>query len=260
MCANYRPKFTLSFRFVISSNQKIAAFAVDLTKSYDEISAKFTEGLLSQPPVDVLINNTGGSVDEAFDKLPVETFENQMKLNYLSAVHVTRYFFDDLKQRGVGSTEGLRETFVCHTVILWFFPIPRLPFGFRLVSGGPTGTFRLLGLFADQIRPAGAGRSPADGIEALQRLGYGSLPAEHADRRVRRRNENDARTNAAHFRYFRSVSAQRGRRANFKRFRRRALFQLHRGRRMDVGHAQLRNGSGNELPRLFVSNLAQRTV
>lgn len=37
-------------------------------------------------PVEVLINNAGNSVQDAFEKLPVEDFLKQMRINYLSAV------------------------------------------------------------------------------------------------------------------------------------------------------------------------------
>lgn len=42
-------------------------------------------------PVDVLINNAGHSVQDAFEKLPVESFEDQMRVNYLSAVGLSRF-------------------------------------------------------------------------------------------------------------------------------------------------------------------------
>jgi len=59
-------------------------------------------------PVDVLINNAGGSVDGRFEALDPGDFERQMQLNYLSAVYVTRSLIGDMKlrarllDRGVG--------------------------------------------------------------------------------------------------------------------------------------------------------------
>lgn len=37
-------------------------------------------------PIDILINNAGRSVQNAFDILPLHEFEAQLKINYLSAV------------------------------------------------------------------------------------------------------------------------------------------------------------------------------
>ncbi len=48
-------------------------------------------------PVDVLINNAGGSVQGVFEELQVSSFEDQMKLNYMSAVYATRAVVPGMK-------------------------------------------------------------------------------------------------------------------------------------------------------------------
>lgn len=82
------------------------AISCDLTKSYSEIQEKFDDALKSQPPVDILVNNAGGSIDGPFDQLPVDTFEDQMKFNYLSSIYVTRYFIQQMKERAPKIAEG----------------------------------------------------------------------------------------------------------------------------------------------------------
>lgn len=53
-------------------------------------------------PIDVLINNCGGSVQGGFLDLPVDSFEAQLKLNVLSAILVTRAALPSMieKKRG----------------------------------------------------------------------------------------------------------------------------------------------------------------
>lgn len=53
-------------------------------------------------PVDALINNAGTSVQGAFDDLPIDDFENQIKVNYLSAVYATRCVVPGMKSRRNG--------------------------------------------------------------------------------------------------------------------------------------------------------------
>uniref|UniRef100_A0A0K0CTM2 3-dehydrosphinganine reductase n=1 Tax=Angiostrongylus cantonensis TaxID=6313 RepID=A0A0K0CTM2_ANGCA len=53
-------------------------------------------------PVDVLINNVGTSVQGAFDELPISSFEEQTRINYLSAVYATRCVVGGMKLRRSG--------------------------------------------------------------------------------------------------------------------------------------------------------------
>ncbi|XGW31581.1 hypothetical protein V3C99_010050 [Haemonchus contortus] len=53
-------------------------------------------------PVDALINNAGTSVQGAFEDLPIEDFEKQVKVNYLSAIYATRCVIKGMKARRSG--------------------------------------------------------------------------------------------------------------------------------------------------------------
>ncbi|CAI5449518.1 unnamed protein product [Caenorhabditis angaria] len=83
-------------------NQKIAWKSVDMTAPYEIIKEAFDNAAKELGPIDILINNAGHSVQAPFCDLPITDFENQMKINYLSAVHATRAVVDDMKQRQTG--------------------------------------------------------------------------------------------------------------------------------------------------------------
>lgn len=53
-------------------------------------------------PVDILINNAGVSTQQAFEELPIEAFDKQMKVNYLSGVYTTRAVIEKMKKRNSG--------------------------------------------------------------------------------------------------------------------------------------------------------------
>lgn len=76
-----------------SSNQQqlVQAISLDVTSNFDNIRKTLAAAAeTAKRPIDVLINNAGGSIDGEFDQLPIEVYEKQMRLNYLSAVYVTR--------------------------------------------------------------------------------------------------------------------------------------------------------------------------
>uniref|UniRef100_A0AC35UIF9 3-dehydrosphinganine reductase n=1 Tax=Rhabditophanes sp. KR3021 TaxID=114890 RepID=A0AC35UIF9_9BILA len=53
--------------------------------------------------VDILINNAGVSTQAAFCDLPIDAFEKQMKINYLSGVFASRAVIDGMKRKKSGT-------------------------------------------------------------------------------------------------------------------------------------------------------------
>ncbi|WKY04296.1 hypothetical protein Q1695_005360 [Nippostrongylus brasiliensis] len=82
--------------------QEVRWYSLDLTKGYDEVESVIRKAEKELGPVDVLVNNAGGSVQAAFDELPIGDFEQQMRVNYLSAVYATRAVVDAMKTRRNG--------------------------------------------------------------------------------------------------------------------------------------------------------------
>jgi len=82
--------------------QQAAWYSLDVTKSPEATEAVINRAEERLGSIDVLINNAGNSVQDAFDKLPIESFERQMKLNYLSAVYATRAVVSTMKRRRAG--------------------------------------------------------------------------------------------------------------------------------------------------------------
>ncbi|VDM82132.1 unnamed protein product, partial [Strongylus vulgaris] len=70
--------------------QKVRWYSLDLTKDYNEVEEVIRRAEAELGPVDVLINNAGTSVQAPFHIQPITDFENQMRINYLSAVYATR--------------------------------------------------------------------------------------------------------------------------------------------------------------------------
>lgn len=70
--------------------------SADLCGTFEQIETVVRSAEADLGPVDVLINNAGHSVQDAFEKLPVDSFEKQMRVNYLSAVRfISEYFASD---------------------------------------------------------------------------------------------------------------------------------------------------------------------
>ncbi|CAJ0933132.1 unnamed protein product, partial [Mesorhabditis belari] len=82
--------------------QKVQWESADLCGAYDQIEPIVRKAEETFGPVDVLINNAGHSVQDSFEKLPVESFEDQMRVNYLSAVHMTRAVVGSMQERRAG--------------------------------------------------------------------------------------------------------------------------------------------------------------
>jgi 3-dehydrosphinganine reductase len=95
----------------LAFNCSVLALPLDLTLSYDKVShslfsqlfsletaAMIAEAEKSQGDIDILVNNAGNSVQDAFHLLPVDSFERQMRLNYLSAVWATRAVVEKMQQ------------------------------------------------------------------------------------------------------------------------------------------------------------------
>uniref|UniRef100_A0A7I4YHE8 3-dehydrosphinganine reductase n=1 Tax=Haemonchus contortus TaxID=6289 RepID=A0A7I4YHE8_HAECO len=83
-------------------NQKVRWYSLDLTKGYREVEYVFRLAEKELGPVDALINNAGNSVQGAFEDLPIEDFEKQVKVNYLSAIYATRCVIKGMKSRRSG--------------------------------------------------------------------------------------------------------------------------------------------------------------
>uniref|UniRef100_A0A914WAM7 3-dehydrosphinganine reductase n=1 Tax=Plectus sambesii TaxID=2011161 RepID=A0A914WAM7_9BILA len=82
--------------------QQAAWYSLDVTKSPETTQAVINRAEEKLGEIDILVNNAGNSVQDAFEKLPVESFERQMKLNYLSAVYATRAVVNTMKRRRSG--------------------------------------------------------------------------------------------------------------------------------------------------------------
>ncbi|KAE9421857.1 hypothetical protein Angca_005556, partial [Angiostrongylus cantonensis] len=85
-----------------SQQQKVRWYSLDVTKSYEEFESVVRLAETELGPVDVLINNVGTSVQGAFDELPISSFEEQTRINYLSAVYATRCVVGGMKLRRSG--------------------------------------------------------------------------------------------------------------------------------------------------------------
>lgn len=91
-----------TFATQLGQSQKVQWKSTDLMKGYEAIESMIRDSEKAFGPVDVLINNAGHSVQEAFEKLPVEDFEKQMKVNYYSAVYATRAVIESMQKRCTG--------------------------------------------------------------------------------------------------------------------------------------------------------------
>lgn len=72
----------------LSARENILALSADVTDSLS-ISNAIEQAQSKFGPVDVLVANAGLAVAEYFTKASVETFKQQMDLNYMGCVHVT---------------------------------------------------------------------------------------------------------------------------------------------------------------------------
>ncbi|TKR68509.1 hypothetical protein L596_024482 [Steinernema carpocapsae] len=82
--------------------QKVQWYSYDVTESSEKIEEMIREAEKELGPIGVLINNAGFSTQEAFEDLPISSFENQMKVNYLSGVYAARAIISSMKSLGGG--------------------------------------------------------------------------------------------------------------------------------------------------------------
>uniref|UniRef100_A0A914H9X2 3-dehydrosphinganine reductase n=1 Tax=Globodera rostochiensis TaxID=31243 RepID=A0A914H9X2_GLORO len=92
----------------LQPGQSVRTYPVDLADEPDKIEAVVREAERHAGAVDLLVNNAGTCVQGAFDELPNDAFERQLRTNFLSAVHVTRAVVGDMKRRRFGHI-----SFVC---------------------------------------------------------------------------------------------------------------------------------------------------
>lgn len=74
----------------------------DLTGAYEDVVHAVQKATSELGDIDILINNVGGAVQDQFVDLPVEAFEYEMRLNYLSAVYVTKAVAQGMLKRRSG--------------------------------------------------------------------------------------------------------------------------------------------------------------
>ncbi|GMT24055.1 hypothetical protein PFISCL1PPCAC_15352, partial [Pristionchus fissidentatus] len=70
----------------LGCNQQVRWYSIDMMGKYEEIERGIRSAEAQLGPVDVLINNAGHSVQDAFEKIDIDDFEKQVRVNYLSAV------------------------------------------------------------------------------------------------------------------------------------------------------------------------------
>uniref|UniRef100_A0A914Z1K9 Uncharacterized protein n=1 Tax=Panagrolaimus superbus TaxID=310955 RepID=A0A914Z1K9_9BILA len=91
---------------------------MDATGGYEKIKDILDKAAKDSGPIDVLINNVGVVVQGAFDEIPIESFEKQMSMNYLSAAHASRAVIKNMKERQSGHISFLIFTIkICTS---WF--------------------------------------------------------------------------------------------------------------------------------------------
>lgn len=86
----------------LGCDQQVRWYSVDMMSKYEEIEETIRVAETELGPVDVLINNAGHSVQDAFEKIPIEDFEKQVRVNYLSAVFATRAVVSGMQSRRSG--------------------------------------------------------------------------------------------------------------------------------------------------------------
>jgi len=85
------------------TEQRAQSYTLDVTESANRTESVIRQAEIALGPVDVLVNNAGHSVQDAFDRLPIDAFDEQMRINYLSAVYATRAVVGAMKQRRAGT-------------------------------------------------------------------------------------------------------------------------------------------------------------
>lgn len=91
-----------SFAKLLKKNVTLRCYVLDVAQSYAATEAVLLRAEAEVGAIDILINNAGSSVQDAFDKLPVDQFEKQIRLNYLGAVYASRAVVGKMKENGSG--------------------------------------------------------------------------------------------------------------------------------------------------------------
>lgn len=86
----------------LRQDQKVRWYSLDMTSEYSKVEEVIRASERELGPVDVLINNAGHSVQDVFEKIPIEDFSKQVQVNYLSAVYATRSVIEGMKSRKSG--------------------------------------------------------------------------------------------------------------------------------------------------------------
>uniref|UniRef100_A0A915Q6T5 3-dehydrosphinganine reductase n=1 Tax=Setaria digitata TaxID=48799 RepID=A0A915Q6T5_9BILA len=77
-------------------------YSVDVTSSYATLEAVISKAENELGGIDILVNNAGYALQGAFDAIDVSEFEEQMRLNFLSAVYMTRAVVSKMKKSRSG--------------------------------------------------------------------------------------------------------------------------------------------------------------
>ncbi len=96
----------------IPSNWEEDIFVItgDVTDSEDR-KRIFTEATAEVGPIDVLINNAGGSNGGLIDETEMEDFYHAFELNYFSAVHFSKLVLPAMKAEKAGAIINISSIF-----------------------------------------------------------------------------------------------------------------------------------------------------
>ncbi|KRX99594.1 3-ketodihydrosphingosine reductase [Trichinella pseudospiralis] len=90
--------------------QIVKGYQCDMTSDYDKIAQVVHKAEQDIGPIDVLINNVGGAMQGIIEEMGIEVFQQQISLNYISAVSATKAALHSIKNSR--RVEGSRIVFV----------------------------------------------------------------------------------------------------------------------------------------------------
>ncbi|KAL3982518.1 short chain dehydrogenase family protein [Acanthocheilonema viteae] len=73
-------------------------YSVDVTSSYSVLKAVVEEAENELGDINILVNNAGYALQGAFDLVDISVYEEQMRLNFLSAVYMTKAVVSKMKK------------------------------------------------------------------------------------------------------------------------------------------------------------------
>lgn len=85
----------------LNTSQKIIALPLNVADA-DEVGRKLAAFTQEYGTPDILINSAGITLPGHFEDLPIETFHDQMDVNYFGTVHVIKAFIHPMIQRRSG--------------------------------------------------------------------------------------------------------------------------------------------------------------